>query len=87
MKTVGYIDADGTYHRGEPDKPLGHDVSSQYKAWSHDNQRRRLHADIVQPYINGKPNREFIEVYRGEVASKYFSQEQIDTAERNLGGL
>lgn len=84
---TGYIDERGVYRRGERDMPLPHDVSSQYKDWSHDDQRRRMNADILQPYVNGKPNREFIEVYRGEVASKYFSQEQIDQTERRLGGI
>jgi hypothetical protein len=87
VRPVGYIGADGKYHRGATDTPTAHDVSSQYKDWSHDNQRRRFHGDIVQPYVNGKPNPEFVKVYRGEVADKYFTQEQQDKADRELGGL
>lgn len=84
---IGYIGADGKYHRGEKDRPMTHDISSQYKAWSHDDQRRRFHGDILQPFVDGKPNPEFVRVYHGEVASNYFDQQQIDQAERNLGGL
>jgi hypothetical protein len=83
---MGYIDENGKYIRGQH-KSLPHDISPQYKQWSHEDQRRRFAGDIVQPYINGKPNPEFVSVYRGEVAKKYFSQEQIDKADRNLGGL
>lgn len=82
--SLGYVDANGKYKRGK-DVPMPTGVSSQVKAWSHDNQRKRYGGDIVQPYTNeGKPNREFIEVYRGEVAANYFNQQQIDEADRKL---
>lgn len=84
---IGYIGADGKYRRGHQDVHLGHDISTQYKDWSHNDQRRRFSADIQQPYINGKPNPEFVKVYRGEVADTYFKQKQIDDADRDLGGL
>lgn len=80
---IGYIGSDGKYHKGK-DVPMAHDVSSQFKDWSHDNQRKRMNGDIIQPYINGKPNREFVEVYRGEVADGYFSREEQDKADREL---
>lgn len=81
---IGYIDADGKYKR-EKDKPMTTDVASQYKDWNHDNQRKRFGGDIVQPYTNeGKPNPEFVSVYRGEVAANYFTQSQIDEADRKL---
>lgn len=83
---IGHIGADGKYVRGK-DVSMGHDVSTQYRQWSHDNQRKRMSADVVQPYKNGKPNREFVEVYRGEVADKYFDRAQQDKADRDLGGL
>lgn len=81
---IGYIDSNGKYKHGKPEKPMTHDVSSQFKDWSHDNQRKRMNGDIIQPYIDGQPNREFIEVYRGEVADKYFNREQQDKADREL---
>lgn len=81
---IGFVDEHGKYVKGKKNT-LQNDVSSQYKDWNHDNQRKRLNADIVQPYTNtGQPSREFIEVYRGDVANNYFSQEQIDKADRNL---
>jgi len=83
----GFIDESGHYVRGK-DKAMPHDINSQHRAWSHDNQRKRLGADIIQPYTSdGKPSREFINTYRGEVASKYFSQAEIDKADRQLGGV
>lgn len=84
---AGYIGADGKYHRGSPSTSLASDVSSQYKGWSHDDQRHRFSGDIVQPFIDGKPNREFVQIYREDNAGDYFSQEQIDKADRNLGGV
>lgn len=85
--SLGYIDDNGRYVKGVP-KHLVADVSSQYKEWNHDDQRRRYSGDIIQPYTaDGKPNPEFVNVYRGEVASNYFNQEQIDAADRNLGGV
>lgn len=83
---IGHINDQGHYVHGQ-DEPMGHDVSSQYKTWSHDNQRKIFHGDIVQPYIDGQPNPDFVGVYRGEVAERYFNQEQIDKADRNLGGI
>lgn len=81
---MSYIDADGKYHRGE-DKNLSADVSSQYRSWSHDNQRKRMGADIAQPYnSDGTPNRDFIDIYKGEVADKYFSQKQQDDTMRKM---
>lgn len=83
-KTSGYIDANGKYHKGI-DVPLPHDVDTQFKQWSHNDQRKRMAADISQPYTSdGKPNPEFIDIYRGDVASKYFKQADIDAADRKL---
>jgi hypothetical protein len=85
---IGYIDADGKYVKGKKaPASLSNDVSSMYKQWDHDDQRRRFSGDLVQPYVDGKPNREFVDIYRDDTAKDYFSQEQIDAADRNLGGL
>lgn len=83
MKTVGYIGADGAYHRGE-DVPMPHDVDMQYRNWSHTEQRKRHSKDILQPYESGKVNREFIQSYDGEIAQRYFTKEQIIKSERSL---
>lgn len=82
----GYIDENGKYVK-DKSPTLANDVSSQYKDWSHDDQRRRYRGDIVQPYIDGKPNPEFVSIYRGDVAKNYFKQDQIDAADRDLGGI
>lgn len=83
-KTVGYIDQYGKYHKGEEDVPMPNDVDKQYKSWSHADQRKRFSKDILQPYVNGKPNREFIQAYDGDIAERYFSKEVISKAERSL---
>jgi hypothetical protein len=83
MKTVGYIDDNGTYHAGH-DNPMPHDVDSQYRSWSHMEQRKRHSRDIIQPYDHGEINREFVQSYDGEVAERYFSKEEISKAERKL---
>ena len=82
---IGHIDENGNYVEGKNLMP--HDVSSQYKSWNHDDQKHRFAVDIVQPFVDGKPNPEFVSVYRGDVANRYFNQEQVDKADRNLGGL
>lgn len=82
----GYINEEGKYVKGE-DKPLPHDVSPLYKQYTHDDQKRRHAGDIVQPFVDGKPNREFVQIYKDDNVRDYFNQAQIDTAERDLGGL
>ena len=85
MSDLGFINDRGEYIEGE-DKPLGFDVSSQYKSWSHDNQRKRFGRDVLQPWSKGEPNPEFVSSYPEE-SKRYFSQDQINKAERNLGGM
>lgn len=69
----GYI-LNGEYHRGKA--PLGVTESSQFKAWSHDSQRREHRADLVQPYTrDGKPNPEFINLYPEESKGYGFIKE------------
>lgn len=85
MSDLGYLNEQGEYIEGK-DKPMGFDVSSQYKGWSHDNQRKRFQKDITQPWDYGEPSREFIEAFPEE-AKHYFTDEQRHAAERKLGGL
>lgn len=82
---IGYIDENGVYRR-EKDRPMLHDISSQWKDWSHMEQRKRFSKDIIQPWVHGKPNREFIDSYPEE-SKTYFKPEQIARAERDLGGV
>lgn len=60
----GYI-LDGVYYRdgGEPE---AYQVASMDKAHSHDAQRREHRRDLIQPYVNGKPNPAFIEQWPEE---------------------
>jgi hypothetical protein len=85
MSDLGYINSSGEYVEGK-DKPMGFDISSQYKSWSRDNQRKRFQKDITQPWKNGEPSREFIEAFPEE-SKRYFTDSQRHKAERNLGGL
>lgn len=71
MKSVGYIDESGKYHKGETNHNSD-DVSPIFKQWSHDKQRREHAQDIVQPYKNGKPNDEFIFLYPEEAKNYGF---------------
>lgn len=83
MKTTGYIDEQGVYHKGVSN-PIPHDIDSQYRSWDHMQQRKNHAKDILQPYINGEPNREFVEAYEGDVTEIYFTKEQIRNSERKL---
>ena len=78
----GYTNEQGKYVKGES-KTLAHDTNSTYKKWHHETERKQFAAEIVQPRVHGKPNPEFIKTY-GEIAREYFSQEEIDKAERQL---
>lgn len=82
MKTTGYIDQNGRYIRGV-DKSLGHDINPTYKEYSHEIGRKEYAKEIIQPHAGGKPNPEFVRNYP-EVSKEYWSQEQIDQAERKL---
>ena len=74
--STGYIDSKGKYIRGE-NKPLINDVNSMHKDWEHTIGRKEFSREIIQPHINGKPNRAFIEAYP-EYSLKYWNQETID---------
>lgn len=70
---TGFI-KDGVYYKGEPDLTIFKDgVNGQYKGWNHDRQREDHRADLVQPYTSdGKPNREFIDLYPEEAKNYGF---------------
>lgn len=82
MKTTGFIDEHGNYIRGAA-KALAHDVNSTWKEYSHDMGRKEFAKEIIQPHLNGEPSPEFVRNYP-EVSKEYWSQEQIDKAERKL---
>lgn len=82
MSTTGFIGSDGKYHRGEDNK-MGYDVNSTHKQWRHEYERKVFAREIIQPRINGKPNRAFIEAYPN-YSKKYWSQEVIDKTLREL---
>jgi len=70
MSTTGYIDSSGQYIKTKEAQKLSEEVSSTYKNWRHDRDREKHRADIVQPYKNGKPNPEFIQIYGREYYGK-----------------
>lgn len=82
MTSTGYIDPQGHYQKGS-DKPLGFDVNPTHKEWRHDMERKQFSKEIIQPYKNGKANREFIVNYPEE-SKKYFSQDVIERIIREL---
>lgn len=82
MSSTGHIDSKGRYIRGV-DVKMGHDVSPQYKGWSHDLQRKEFSREIIQPHVKGKPNPKFIQAYP-EYSKKYFTDEQIKSGEREI---
>lgn len=63
MSSRGYV-LNGIYHKKKPDLSQLHAVQqSTWKEWDHDKQRQDHAADIVQPFKQGKPNQEFIDLY------------------------
>jgi hypothetical protein len=82
MTSTGYIDAQGHYVKGK-DKSLGFDVNSTHKEWRHDLERKQFSKEIIQPYKNGKANRDFIVNYPEE-SKKYFSNDVIERVTREL---
>lgn len=72
MKSTGYIDPYGTYHKEVPDmESLRNEHSSTEKEWSHDRQRESHRKDMLQPYKNGQANPAFIEQYPQESKEVY----------------
>lgn len=62
MPRIGYV-LNGKYYKNEP--PLDLMQAMQQSTWKeadHDRQRREFAADIVQPFKQGKPNQEFIDL-------------------------
>lgn len=67
---MGYI-LDGVYHKDPPDlSKMKTDRTTVDKQFEHDAQRRRHQAELVQPYKQGKPNPEFVQLYPEE-SKKY----------------
>ena len=81
---IGYIDDQGKYQQGVEDVPMPHNVDNQYKSYSHSEQRKRHAKDILQPYVDGKPNRDFVQAYDGDVSKRYFDIDTIIKSERKL---
>ncbi len=64
MSTKGYV-LNGVYYKAEeaPLHLMQAPQQSTWKEWDHDRQRQEHAADIVQPFKQGKPNQEFIDLY------------------------
>ena len=73
MKSTGYIDEYGNYHKEIPDvSKLRNTTASTDKEYDHDRQRENHRRDLLQPYKNGEPNPEFIQQYPEESKSYGF---------------
>lgn len=70
MSSTGYI-LDGKYVRTKDAVKVVEDVSSTYKNWSHDKQRRDHRRELIQPYKNGQANPEFVQQYPKESKESY----------------
>jgi hypothetical protein len=70
---MGYIGADGKYHK--EDVKIADAVPQKTSVWQqsdHDRQRADHKADLVNPYLpSGEPNPEFIELYPEESKEVY----------------
>lgn len=75
MKSTGKI-INGVYIKGdvEPADMIDHEQTT-WKQSSHDKQRREHRRDLIQPYVDGKPNPEFIQQYRDEAKQYGFIKE------------
>ncbi len=62
MKSTGVI-IDGVYYKNSPGTDMREMPTSMQKTWDHDLQREEHQVDIIQPYKDGKPNEDFIEMY------------------------
>lgn len=82
MKTTGYIGTDGKYHKGD-DRHMGYDVNPTHREWRHDMERKEFSKEIIQPYVRGKANPEFVKYYPEE-SKKYFGEDVIERLSRQL---
>lgn len=74
MKSTGYI-LNGIYYRESDHSTAEIDIDSiTYKSYSHDRQREEHRRDLIQPYVDGKPNPEFIQQYSEEAKQYGFNQ-------------
>lgn len=70
MNSTGYI-LNGKYYSGLPDlNELKDKRNTTEKLHERDRQREQHGRDLLQPYVNGKPNPAFVEQYPEE-ATKY----------------
>jgi hypothetical protein len=75
MKSTGYI-LNGVYYDQLPDvESLRETHATTDKQYSHDRQRENHRRDLLQPYVNGHPNPEFIEQYPKEAKEYGFNKE------------
>ena len=73
MSTKGYI-LNGVYHKTEA--PLERMVNTQqtmYKQYDHARQRFDHSAEILQPYVGGKPNPKWAEINPEEAQAYGFT--------------
>lgn len=70
---MGYVDADGVYHKGEAKMAeLVPNKTSVWKQSDHDRQRQDHKRDLIRPYNpDGTPNEEFILAYPEESKHTY----------------
>lgn len=65
MSTTGYI-INGVYHKGKDILPEQDGQSITYKGYDHDKQRQEHRRELIQPYVSGEPNPEFIAQFPAE---------------------
>lgn len=71
MKSTGAI-IDGIYYK-DSGMPVDATQSTMYKQYSHEKQRQEHGIDLIQPFVNGKPNEEF-RIHYPEQAEEYFGK-------------
>lgn len=65
---------DGVFYKTAPKKTRNY--NSEFKRWHHQDQRTTHKADIVQSFVQGKPNPDFIRLYPEE-SKMHFTEAQI----------
>lgn len=74
MKSTGYI-LNGIYIKNDQAPGTNLSSSATYKQYDHDRQREEHRIDLIQPWVNGKPNEEF-RIHYPEEAEKYYGKHQ-----------
>lgn len=71
---MGYI-LDGKYYKDNPDmNKLLNKQQSTYKEHERNRQRHDFAKEILQPYKNGQPNKDFIQAYPEESKEYKFKE-------------